>query len=123
MNAADTSMNNPAVIDSAAGCNVYDSGWQPATPAGLNIQVQGKELHAQLKHWTKDEQNTIAAGAGEEMGAVISGKFQLRYGDELHTLNAGQGILIPQGREYTWKALENGVLYQVTRPEKSTTPT
>jgi len=113
-------ISTPELVETARGCQVYDTQWRPShTPADLAVGAAGKDLQAELTHWQAGQARTIAAQAGEEMGAVLQGRFELRCGDETHVLEAGSGLLIPPGYERTWTALDAGVLYRVTCPPKA----
>jgi len=110
----------PELVDTALGCQVYDTQWRPAhASGGLAVAADGKDLRAELAHWQTGQTRSIPAQAGEEMGAVLQGRFELRCGDETHVLEAGSGLLIPPGHEHRWTALQAGVLYRVTCPPKA----
>ncbi|HTW89172.1 MAG TPA: cupin domain-containing protein [Candidatus Binataceae bacterium] len=54
------------------------------------------------------------AGWTEEVGAVVTGRFELIFDDETRVLEAGQAAAIDQGQPHRWQCVsEAGVLYQV----------
>jgi|SRR5690625_394317 len=112
MNTQNISTSQNLLVENKLGCHVYDTGWQNNSK-DLNVQVEGEDLKAKLKFWERGAQNTISDNTGEALGAVLSGKFELRLGAEQHILTTGDAVLIPDEPEYTWTALESGFLYQV----------
>lgn len=111
------SPSTPALIDTQRGCQLYDSHWRPdAASDKLAVAVSGRDLKVELVRWQQGQSRDIPADAGEEMGAVLEGRFELRCGDEVHVLDAGLGLLIPPGHAHRWTALQAGVLYRVSCP-------
>lgn len=54
------------------------------------------------------------AGWTEEVGAVVTGRFDLIFDDETRTLDAGQAAAIDQGQPHRWRCVSDaGVLYRV----------
>jgi mannose-6-phosphate isomerase-like protein (cupin superfamily) len=98
-------------------CTVADSGWKPDDPQTmLNFHGEGAELAVELRLWTRRDIAQIAPppGLGEEMAAVLSGRFELVCDDERYQLAAGDGLLIPTGASRSWRLqTETGVLYRV----------
>ena len=94
-----------------------DSGWRPddAAPAP-RFRTEGRDLVVELRRWERGDiaQLTPPAGQGEEVGAVLNGRFELVSDGERHELAPGSGILIPPGVPRSWRLLsESGVLYRV----------
>ncbi len=107
----------PELVETQRGCKVYDSSWRPGVATeNLAVGVSGQKLKLELVRWKQGQSLDVPADAGEEMGAVLEGRFELRCGDEVHVLTPGLGLLIPAGHEHRWTALEPGVLYRVRGP-------
>ena len=50
---------------------------------------------------------------GEEVAAVLEGRFEVVAGDENHQLSMGEAIIIPPGVDRSWRCLdETGSLYR-----------
>lgn len=100
-----------------ARCSVADSGWRPDTTAPEpKFRAQGRDLVVELRRWHQSDIGELTAppDLGEEVAAVLDGRFELVSDDERHELAAGSGILIPPGAARTWRLLsESGVLYRV----------
>lgn len=95
-------------------CTLEHSGWSPdAVPENLSFATRGRSLAAELRRW---EQGDLLEEKElfEEVGAVLSGRFELRSDTERYELAAGQAIMIPAGEPRSWRLLtEVGVLYRV----------
>jgi mannose-6-phosphate isomerase-like protein (cupin superfamily) len=104
------------MADSLTLCTVADSGWRPEmTDARVDFKSRGKDLIVELRQWHDGEALNVALSEGDELGAVLSGQFELWCGDERHVLDAGTGILIPRGEAHRWRLLsKTGTLYRVT---------
>lgn len=110
----------PQLCEHTLGCQVYDSAWRPDhTPEDFATAVSGQHLNIEMSQWAQGDSRQIDADAGEEMAAVLSGRFELRCGPETHVLEPGLGLLIPPGHARHWTALESGVLYRVTCPPRA----
>jgi len=98
-------------------CSTDDSGWRPGDEATApHFRTQGRDLIVELRRWNVSDIADLAPppNLGEEVGAVLDGRFELTTGDERHELAAGSGILIPPGEPRTWRLLSgSGVLYRV----------
>jgi hypothetical protein len=98
-------------------CTAADSGWRPDdAETAPQFTAEGQELAVELRRWTKADIATLAAprDLGEEMGAVLNGRFELICEDDRYELEPGGGILIPPAAPRTWRLLsESGVLYRV----------
>jgi hypothetical protein len=98
-------------------CSTEDSGWRPADAATAPaFRTEGRDLIVELRRWNASDIAELAPppNLGEEVGAVLNGRFELTTGDERHELAPGSGILIPPGEARTWRLLsESGVLYRV----------
>lgn len=99
-------------------CTTQESGWSPqAVPAALDFHTRGDVLAVELRRWHAGEAVTIdqPRELREEMGAILSGRYELVCGDERYELAAGDGIVIPPGEPRTWRSLsDDGVLYRVS---------
>jgi hypothetical protein len=98
-------------------CSTEDSGWRPADETTEpRFRTEGRDLVVELRRWNAGDIAELAAppNLGEEVGAVLNGRFELTTGDERHELVPGSGILIPPGEARTWRLLsDSGVLYRV----------
>jgi hypothetical protein len=98
-------------------CTAADTGWRPGDEtAAPDFRADGSELTVELKRWTSEGIAHLEPprGLGEEMGAVLDGRFELVCEGDRYDLEAGAGILIPAGAPRSWRLLsENGVLYRV----------
>ena len=98
-------------------CSTEDSGWRPADEAtDPHFRTQCRALAVELRRWNASDiaELTAPPNLGEEVGAVLNGRFELTMGDERHELAPGSGILIPPGEARTWRLLsDSGVLYRV----------
>jgi mannose-6-phosphate isomerase-like protein (cupin superfamily) len=97
-------------------CQTSDSGWRPTGASyPVDFHTSGKDLAVELREWRDGETLDVAPSTGDELGAVLNGRFELVCGDERHVLEAGGGILIPRGEAHQWRLLsERGTLYRVT---------
>jgi hypothetical protein len=98
-------------------CTAADSGWRPGDEATApHFRAEGLELAVELRRWTQDDIATLVAprDLGEEMGAVLNGRFELICEDDRYELEPGGCILIPPAAPRAWRLLsETGVLYRV----------
>ena len=81
--------------------------------------MRGAALNLELRRWNQGETLSVPASddLGEELGAVLEGRFELVCGDEHHELASGEGILIPPHEPRQWRVLSaSGVLYRVLGP-------
>ncbi len=81
------------------------------------VAQSGKTLVTAFAVCARDQRIAAAiapAGWTEEVGAVVSGRFELIFDDETRTLDAGQAAAIDQGQPHVWRCVsERGVLYRV----------
>lgn len=86
-------------------CVTYttDMGETPFTAAGNELAVDMR--------WVSDP--IAAHTAGEELVALIDGAGQLTCDGEVHVLAKGQGVLIPNGAERSWRFEAPALLYRV----------
>jgi quercetin dioxygenase-like cupin family protein len=98
-------------------CAVARSGWNPGAASEVDFQTKGRDLAVELRRWSEGQIFDVVAASelGEEMGAVLEGRFELACGDERYELGAGSGILVPENEPRTWRALSDGVLYRVRK--------
>ena len=97
-------------------CSTADTGWRPGVDTAPKFRTEGNALIVELRRWERADIGELAAppNLGEEVGAVLAGRFELTAGAERHELAAGAGILIPPGEPRTWRLLsDSGVLYRV----------
>ena len=97
-------------------CVTADSGWRPDGTTTPDFRLEGHDLVVELRRWDRADIGHIAPppNLGEEVAAVLEGRFELVAGDERHQLAAGSGILVPPGAQRTWRLLTDfGVLYRV----------
>jgi quercetin dioxygenase-like cupin family protein len=97
-------------------CTTEDSGWRPdGAKTEVDFQTSGRDLVVELRQWRDGETLDVAASPGDELAAVLGGRFEIRCGDECYVLDAGNGILVPRGEPHRWRALSNAAtLYRVT---------
>jgi quercetin dioxygenase-like cupin family protein len=103
------------VSETFRACTTADSGWRPNAATAPDFRAEGDELAVELRRWTPGIGVPEAPrGLGEEMGAVLEGRFELACDDERYELGPGDGLLIPAGASRTWRVLsDSGVLYRV----------
>ena len=93
---------------------IAHQAWAVGQAAQPEFAVQGSALRVALRRWAAGEM--LDASGPEEMGAVLEGRFELLCEEDRHELAAGQGALVPQGAPHRWRALQDGILYQVFGP-------
>jgi quercetin dioxygenase-like cupin family protein len=103
-------------------CTTAYSGWRPESTTPVDFRTRGKVLSVELRRWTTGASVSVSTPAdlGEEMGAVLEGRYELTCEGERYELGPGDGILIPAGEPHTWRLLSGeGVLYRVCCPESA----
>ncbi|MGU7768635.1 cupin domain-containing protein [Burkholderia sp. MR1-5-21] len=112
-------MNESTVRPAAAGhCTNLPAGtqWADAALAPAAYEVSGASLDASVTVLEADcVVGSDAPTAGEEVGAVLEGRFEVEAAGERYVLCRGEGIVIPPGAPRRWRCLTaRGVVYRVS---------
>lgn len=93
-------------------CSVRPSGWSRGSSAPVAFTDGGRDLTVELKRWNAGD--GLETTGGEEVGAVLEGRFELVLAEETHRLETGDAVVIPPGAPHLWRLLSpTGVLYRV----------
>jgi quercetin dioxygenase-like cupin family protein len=99
-----------------ARCTSVQAGerWRDPHAASQTVRAQGELLTTEFAVFEPSEVHDEAAGArGEEVVAILEGRFDIDAAGEHYRLVAGEAILIPPGEPRRFACLDaKGVLYR-----------
>ena len=61
---------------------------------------------------------TVHTHPHTQIAYIVSGRFEFTVGEETHTVNAGDSVLIPSGMSHGLLCLEKGELIDIFTPER-----
>lgn len=116
INDGDAGTTDPA--DAPGHCTRLAAGdkWPDASCPEKMYQASGSAFDTAIRVFAAGETLEFAAGTlGEEVGAILDGRFEILAAGEHYTLSRGEAILIPPAEARRFCCVsERGVLYRVT---------
>ena len=96
-------------------CKHLDAGehWRTGQ-AGSSFSLASPNFNVTIKVASKGDIIEDSDSICEEVSAILEGTFYVEAEDEAYELSAGEGIVVPPGKDRAWRCTSNrGVLYRV----------